>query len=218
MLADYVLQTNWVASGKSNFEWTAIETWRGLLLHGLTVWLVSLAVIPSYLGILWPYITLMAVLHTFQDAIKVSISRHLAIHPFVTYAFDQLLHVILILVLNDFFPRANLIVPPPPRAEVHLMMLGAALVAVTRFYEVSWWANWLDMLPYMKRWQIWGYAERCAMLLLSALGYWWIAPLAVLPRLYVAWKEKHPIWHQKRGMIELLLGAAFSVILGGAFY
>jgi hypothetical protein len=216
LLADYILQTNWVATGKSRFEWHHINTWNGLLLHGLIVLVISLAVIPNYLETLWPYVTLLALAHTFQDALKVTISRRIETHPFVPYALDQMAHVLAIVILQNIITSADLITSPPPRSEVNLMILGASLVAVTRFYEVSWWANWLYMLPYMNHWRKWGYVERVLMYLLSLVDYWWLAPLAVLPRLYVAWKRGQPVWNQKRGWAEVLLGIVFSVILGSA--
>lgn len=214
MLADYVLQTDWLAARKGQFFPREVASWDGLLLHGLVVWLMSLAVLPGYLGTLWPYVTVIALVHTFQDGVKAWATPRLQVHSFIPYALDQMLHLSLILVFQGVW--AGRVNPPPPTAETDLMILGASLVAVTRLYEVSWWANWLDMIPYMNRWRLWGYTERIAMFVLSVVDLWWLAPLAVLPRLYAARRQGQPIWNQKRGMAELLLGIAFSVILGSA--
>jgi hypothetical protein len=94
------------------------------------------------------------------------------------------------------------------------MWAGAAVIAVTRFYEVTWWANWLDMIPYMNRWRLMGYLERLCMLALAASGLWMIAPLCVLPRLALSAYSNRPIWRQRRGTLELVLGVALSVTLG----
>lgn len=214
LLADYVLQTDWLATRKGQFVIHDVHSWDGLLLHGLMVWLVSLAVFPQHIGDLWPYITLLAVIHTTQDGLKVWLSMRIKIHPFIPYALDQLLHLLTIFVFAAALrPETN---PPLSPHITHIMMLGASLVAVTRLYEVSWWANWLDMLPYMNRWRLVSYIERTVALLLSAVGLWWLAPLAALPRLYLSQRAREPLWQQPRGTLELALGIGFSVILGSA--
>jgi len=212
LLADYILQTNWLAARKGQFIAREIHSWDGLALHGLMVWLMSLAVLPRQIAALWPYITILALIHTFQDGLKVWISSRLHIHPFIPYLVDQLLHLITILIFQAAV--VNYIIPRPGPDESWVMALGASLIAITRFYEVSWWANWPDMISYMNHWRWWGYTERITMLLLSMFNLWILAPLAVVPRLYAAWREGHAVWEQKRGATELLLGIAFSVILG----
>lgn len=214
LLADYILQTNWLAARKGQFSIQRIQSWDGLLLHGIIVWMVSMAALPRYLDVLWPYITVLAIVHILQDATKVWTGPRVEIQSIIPYSLDQGMHFLAIFAFQGL--AAPLIRPAPSALELRLVMLAASLIAITRMYEVSWWANWLDMIPYMNRWRLWGYLERSAMFLLSAVGLWWLAPLGVLPRLYAAWRRDQPIWRQKRGMAELLLGMAFSVILGFA--
>jgi hypothetical protein len=214
LLADYILQTNWLAERKGQFVVREIHSWDGLLLHGFMVWLVALAVLPAYINDLWPYLTLLAIVHTIQDGAKVIISNRFNIHPFYPYVLDQIGHLITIFIFQALV--ADLLVPAPSMTEISLMILGSSLVAVTRFYEVTWWANWMDMFSYFRQWWLWSYAERIVMFLLSAANLWLLAPLAVLPRIFAAQRRGEPIWQQKRGMLELLLGIAFSVILGFA--
>lgn len=216
LIADYLLQTNWLAERKGRFDLRSIRSWDGLLLHGSMVWLVSLAVLPEYIGILWPYITLLALVHTLQDAAKPSVSPRLNVSPFLAYLGDQLLHLSLVLVFQALV--GGLISPPPNPQVSRLMWVGAALIAVMRFYEVSWWANWPAMYPYMNRWRLWGYTERISMLVLASAGLWWLAPFAVIPRVVAMRRQGQPIDRQQNGLAELLLGILFSVILGLAFH
>ncbi len=216
LIADYLLQTNWLAERKGRFDLRSIRSWDGLLLHGGMVWLVSLAVLPEYIGILWPHITLFALVHTLQDAAKPAVSPRLSTIPFVTYMGDQALHMALILGFQALV--GGMISPPPDPQVSRLMWAGAVLIAVTRFYEVSWWANWPAMYVYMNRWRLWGYTERVAILVWAVAGVWWLAPFAVIPRVVAMQRQDQPIGRQKNGWAELLLGILFSVILGLAFH
>jgi hypothetical protein len=125
---------------------------------------------------------------------------------------DQCLHYLTILGIQAW--AGGRLSPPPDATEIALMWTGAALVAVTRAYDVTWWANWLDMIPYMNRWRAIGYLERIAMLAVAAVGLWFAAPLCIVPRLIIAQRRGHPIWRQRRGQLEIGLGAVFSIALG----
>lgn len=215
LLADYVLQTNWLATRKEAFKAGDIHTWNGLLLHGAVVWIMSMAVLIQNLGQLWPYIAVLAVAHTFQDALKVWFNSKQKGSPLLPYLLDQALHLAAIFLLQQIVVAHLDIVTNS--AATTLIMFGASVVAVTRFWEVSWWANWPAIYEYMDRWRVWGYVERVVILIMSTLGLWWLTPAAVLPRLIAASRRGQPIWQQPGGLAELLLGAAFSVILGLAF-
>src|SRR5664279_762771 len=158
MLADYVLQTNWLIVRKG-------QSWQGLALHGFMVFCMSILVLPSYIAVMFLPILAMSLIHTFQDWVKIYTGPRIKIHPFIPYMLDQVLHYTLIVLLQVAF--GSRLQPPPSQAEVLLMAAGTVAVSVTRFYDVTWWANWLDMIPYMHRWQVWGYAERLAMVALS---------------------------------------------------
>jgi hypothetical protein len=210
MLADYILQTGWLIKIK--------PTPRGLGLHGFMVWLMSVFVLAPYLETLFIPITLMAVLHTIQDGIKLAVTPTLnkrGIHPIFAYGADQLSHYILI-VLWQFWFTGNTRFDP---IESYFMTIGACVVAVTRFYEVTWWSNWFkELYDYFGRWRWFQYAERLAMLGLSALGFFWLAPLCVLPRVWVSYRTKQPIWKQPYGLAEMLLGMAICIVLGALLW
>jgi hypothetical protein len=206
MLADYVLQTNWLVAQKS-------KSWAGLALHGGVVGFVSLLAVAPYLEDVWPALILLMGLHTLQDYLKVYFTPRLKVHPFVPYLADQLIHYAVIIAFQVVWFDGR-VSSGPDDAEIAFMWTGAAVIAVTRFYEVTWWANWLDMIPYMNRWRLMGYVERLCMLALAASGLWMIAPLCVLPRLALSVYSNRLIWQQRRGSLELVLGIALSVTLG----
>ncbi len=205
MLADYTLQTNWLIVRKG-------QSWDGLALHGLMVFVMSIIVLPQYFPVVFVPILIMSVVHTFQDWVKIFTGPRIKIHPFIPYMLDQVLHYAAIVILQVLI--GSQLQPPPDRADIFVMATGAVCISVTRFYDVTWWANWLDMIPYMNRWQIWGYVERLAMVALAAVGLFFVAPLCVLPRLWYSWRIGSPIWQQPRGTLEMGVGVVFSIILG----
>lgn len=203
MLADYVLQSNWLVSRK-------VKSWAGLVLHGGIVGFMALAALAPYLRQVWLVILLLPTIHTGQDTLKVRYGRRLKIPPFIPYMVDQVMHYTLIVGLQLWIGRR---IHPGP-AEIAFMWTGAAAITVTRFYDVTLWANWLDMIPYMNRWRRFGYVERLAMLALAAAGWWIAAPLCVIPRLAVSYRQQRPIWQQRRGIMEMVCGAGLSIALG----
>jgi len=205
LLADYVLQTNWLVARKS-------QSWDGLALHGLMVFVMSLMVLSRYASVLLIPLLIMSVLHTIQDWGKVYSGPRIKIAPFYPYILDQVLHYTTILILQLLIgPQLQ---PPPSNAEIIVMSIGAVSIAVTRFYDVTWWANWLDMIPYMNRWRNWGYLERLGMVVLTAGGLFFLAPLCPLPRLIYGWQHHHPVWKQRRGSLEVITGIILSITLG----
>lgn len=212
LVADYLLQTNWLAERKARFDIRDFRSWDGLLLHITMVWLVSLAVLPDYIGLIWPQITLLALVHMSQDAVKSWTTIKLPIPPALGYFADQALHLVAIVIFQILVGQH--LTPPPGVLQIRLLVGGISLILITRFYEVSWWANWPAMYAYMSRWRLWSYTERCTMLVLSLIGLWWLAPLAILPRVYAMRRKGQPIEQQPNGILELLLGMALSVILG----
>ncbi|MBN1563422.1 MAG: DUF3307 domain-containing protein [Anaerolineae bacterium] len=205
MLADYALQTNWLVSKKS-------EGWFGLLLHGGTVGFMSLFALAPYIDDVWFPLVVMVAIHTLQDYLKVHFGPQLKVHAFFPYMADQVLHYGLILVIQAW--AGGSLSPKPAHAEILFMWVGTAVIFVTRYYEVTWWANWLDMIPYMNRWRVFGYAERIAMMTLAVAGLWIVAPLCIVPRLFVSYRIGAPIWQQRRGMLEMGLGVVVSVLTG----
>lgn len=204
MLADYTLQTNWLAVRKA-------KTWNGLFIHGFVVFLFTSLLIPRDIGVVWPIIVAISIVHTIQDTAKVRLTPYLKVHPVYSYFADQFLHLLLIFLVQPLFVGQITI---PSLQESLFMAVGAGFIAVTRAYDVSWWANYFPMLPYMKQWEIWSYIERMVMLAFSATGLFFIAPLCVLPRLLWSDRIEKPIWRERFGLAEMLVGIPFCILLG----
>jgi hypothetical protein len=205
MLADYVLQSNWLVSCKG-------KSWTGLALHGSIVGFVALAALAPYIEQVWFVVVILTIVHTLQDALKVHIGPRLRIHSIGPYMADQIAHYILIMALDAW--AGERLALPPGDIEIAFMWTGAAVLSVTRFYDVTLWANWLDMIPYMNRWRSLSYIERITMLALATAGLWFVAPLCVLPRLIVSRQRQRPIWKQRRGLLEMAGGAVLSIAVG----
>lgn len=205
LLGDYPLQSHWLVKRKA-------ESWRGLLVHGGIVGFMSLVALAPYLGDVWIALVALTMLHTIQDYGKVQLGARQVVHPFVPYIGDQVLHYLTIIGIQLWI--GDSLAPEPGETEIALMWTGAAVVAVTRFYDVTVWANWLDLIPYMRRWRALGYTERLSMLALAAAGAWYLAPLVALPRLVLARHEDRPIGANRRYALEMVTGAVFSIALG----
>jgi hypothetical protein len=207
MLADYVLQTNWLVMRK-------VKRLDGLLLHGAMVYAMSLLVLPTYLQDLFIPLTLAALWHTFQDWIKVYTGPRIKVPSIYSYLIDQFAHYGLIILLSGLL--ASRLSPALDPVANYMMGIGACVVAITRFYEVTWWSNFLNfqMVPYFSRWRFFEYAEHLAMFALALAGFAYLAPLCVIPRLVSAWRTRAPIWQQRFGLLEMGLGIVFAVALG----
>lgn len=204
LLADYTLQTNWLVSRKNQ--------WDGLALHGVMVFAMSLLVLAPYVNLILIPVILLTAAHMGQDWLKVHLGPRLKVHPVYPYAADQVGHFIQIGLVQ--LVVAPLLIPGPTHADLLVAALGACVVALTRFYDVTWWSNWMDMFPYMMRWRLWGYTERLAMFALSVVGLAFLSPLCVILRLFAAWRAGQPIWKQKRGLLEMALGIGLAIGLG----
>src|SRR5688572_9110960 len=116
MLADYTLQTNWLIVRKG-------QSWDGLALHGLMVFITSVLVLYRYLDILLLPLLILSLIHTFQDWIKIYTGPRIKIHPFIPYMLDQLCHYIAIVIMQALFGAQ--LQPPPSHAEQLFMASGA---------------------------------------------------------------------------------------------
>jgi hypothetical protein len=205
MLADYLLQTNWLIARKG-------QRWDGLALHGAMVFFMSILALAPYIKVVLVPILILSIVHTSQDWLKIYTGPRIKIHPFIPYMADQFSHYTQIIIMQ--LVVGSLLIPAPTHTDVIVATIAATVISLTRFYDITWWSNWLDMIPYMTRWRWWGYAERLAMCALSAIGLFFMAPLCILPRLIFSWQTKQPIWTQKRGMLEMGLGVVFAIALG----
>ena len=206
MLADYILQTNWLVARKG-------QAWDWLALHGLMVFAMSMLALARFAPIVLLPITILALLHTAQDWVKIHYGSRLKLPSIYSYMADQFSHYTMIGVTQVLI--GPLLLPDAPTTgELIAAATGASVVILTRFYDVTWWSNWLDMLPYMARWRNLGYAERLTMFALTVAGLFYLAPLCILPRLFEGWRSKHPIWKERRGLWEIGLGVVLSVFVG----
>ena len=205
MLADYLLQTNWLIARKG-------QRWDGLALHGAMVFFMSILTLAPYIKVVLLPILILSIVHTAQDWLKIYTGPRIKIHPFIPYMADQLSHYTQIVIMQ--LAIGSLLIPGPTHTDIIVASVAASTVTLTRFYDISWWSNWLDMIPYMTRWRWFGYAERVSVFALSAIGLFFLAPLCVVPRLVFSWRVKQPIWAQKRGALEMGLGLLLAIILG----
>lgn len=204
LLADYTLQTNWLVGRKNQ--------WDGLALHGAMVFAMSLLVLAPYVSVVLVPIVVLTAAHITQDWFKVHFGPRLKVHAFYPYAADQFGHCIQIGLVQLAVGR--LLIPGPTSADIMIATIGASVVALTRFYDVTWWSNWMEMFPYMMRWRLWGYIERLAMFALSVIGLAFLAPACVALRLFATWRAGQPAWRETRGILEMGLGVVLAIALG----
>jgi hypothetical protein len=211
LVGDYLLQTGWLAARKS-------QALDGLLLHTTIVFVMSVLALAPYISILAGPLLVLYALHTLQDALKAWLGPRLNVHFAWTYFADQAGHLLVILGIQVWVDSQHLAVNPSD-LEIFVMSLGASLILVTRAYEVSWWANWFEMIVYMSRWQVWSYVERAGVLLVMTLGGvagLVLVPFFALPRLVAAARAGTPLWRQRYGLLEWGLGILVGVIIGGS--
>ncbi|MBZ0315801.1 MAG: DUF3307 domain-containing protein [Anaerolineae bacterium] len=208
LLTDYVLQTNWVVRMKT-------KGWPGLILHGGTFWLTSLIVLYRHWDVVFIALTLLSIEHILQDSGKIRITRRFPTNGVAFYFLDQLFHLAGILIVQLIV--GSQLDPKPSDFELFLYIFASSFIMVTRFFEITLIANYPSLGGYTKRWALWGYIERTAILLLvGGLG-----PLAIilallcpLPRLWKSKQEGQPIWENRSQIIEVAAGFLLSVVLG----
>ena len=208
LLTDYVLQTNWVVRMKN-------KGWPGLILHGGTFWVTSLIALYLHWEVAFIPITLLSIEHILQDSGKIRITRRFPTNGVAFYFLDQLFHLAGILLVQLLV--GTRLDPEPSDFELFLYIFASSFIMVTRFYEITVIANFPSLRPYTKRWAMWGYIERTAMLfLVGGLGPFAIilALSCPIPRLWKSRQEGHPIWQNHSQMIEVSAGFLLSVVLG----
>ncbi len=88
LIADYPLQTNWIAGAKGRM--------RGLLVHILVHILVLLAIAGAALPLVWPHLLTLALLHLVIDFCKAQVTRRKPAWVIVPYLVDQALHILVL--------------------------------------------------------------------------------------------------------------------------
>ncbi|MBI5929292.1 MAG: DUF3307 domain-containing protein [Chloroflexi bacterium] len=208
LLTDYVLQTNWVVRMKN-------KGWPGLILHGGTFLVSSLLVLYRYWDVVFIPIVLLGIEHILQDSGKIRITRRFPTNGPAFYFIDQLFHLAGILIVQALV--GSRLHPKPDDFELFLFSFASSFIMVTRFYEITIVANYAHLRAYEKRWALWGYVERTAVLcLVGGLGPFGIIPalLCPIPRFWKAKQEGQPIWQNRNHLLEVLIGFLLSVILG----
>lgn len=204
-IADYPAQTDWIFRSK-------LAGWPGLLMHGGVVLVAQAsAVFPNTLA-LAPLLLGMVVVHVVQDRIKIVFGDKLFKGmPVVPYLLDQALHIVLIMFIS---PRMVRVVGQQPANVKWTATLMTALVVLTWTYYISWRVVVGNDHPYPVEWRWTGKLERTLALVAGLLNLVWLAPLAVIPRLIVAWMRGVSITQERYLIPDALLGIVLSAAAG----
>ncbi len=127
-LADYPLQPGWMVLNKTR-PWV-------LLLHIFIHWGVMLGLFWAALPVIWPYLTVLAVIHLGIDITKNWFNIH---HPEWTvraYLVDQLCHIISIYFVADWILRSNVLTGQLP-FEPAVVVIGLGLLWVTYVWLIT---------------------------------------------------------------------------------
>lgn len=198
MLGDYVLQTYEIARDKR-------ESFRGVVIH--TAILVGVTALVLWMDALrfWPWIVLLGVLHAAQDQLRSWAGRtwdHPLLNGLPAILVDQALHILVIAFIAhqatgwswwDFSSMYS----GPEALHDQLIIYGVV------FIFLVWTAPVLEMetantvehlsgqgsvngvrkIERIDR--VMGAFERLAAVVLMAGGWWLVAPVAFVPRLYL---------------------------------
>jgi hypothetical protein len=85
LVADFVLQNNWLVRHK--------QRWDGLLLHTGLVLLALVGVAWNQLAHWWPWLLMLTAIHGLIDWAKVRLDRLGRLPPILTFLADQAIHV-----------------------------------------------------------------------------------------------------------------------------
>ncbi|MCB9435938.1 MAG: DUF3307 domain-containing protein [Anaerolineales bacterium] len=204
LLADFIFQTKRIVEMKT-------KGWYGLFLHGGTFYITALYVLPSHLKTVFIPITLLSIEHTFQDWVKIKLSRLTPRFGVFWYFLDQLCHFLGIFILNAWVGDKV----TSNNTEILLFMIGSSVIVLTRAWEITVMSNWARLRQHVQQWNRWADVERLAALALVSLGGLIAVPFGatcVIPRFVMA--RRQGIKFQKLEYLEVGGGIICSIILG----
>lgn len=172
-LADYPLQTNWIAKHKE-------MSWPALFLHTSIHLVVSFLIAIPFLHD-WRValgIVIIFLIHNFSDKIKITHNQKEGF-DFWSYMLDQLVHVITIVGVSMWLgliePRVSGVFTPFYTDPVYVGF-GMALVLSTYFYDVSQWIYFSqhkkNPRPFKRNYKM---MARNALIVAIAFGVYWMS-------------------------------------------
>lgn len=224
MLGDYVLQTYEIARDKR-------DSFRGVVVHTLIL-LVSTAIVLWQDSLrFWPWLLLLGVLHAAQDQLRSWAARrfeHPLAHGLPALLIDQALHVVVMAFIAHHAtgqPWFRLFAT----TEGNYLVEDRLIVYGIVFIFLVWTAPILEMeavntvqqlrgergsraIGRISQWdRVAGALERMAIVIFVALGVWFLAPLALVPRIYARRQELRRSAWSTRAFTQL----ATSLLLAG---
>lgn len=171
-LADYPLQSNWLAKYKLNHL-------LGIFLHSLTHFIVSVILMIPFLHLasVWWGIIIVFVTHNFFDQIKVILQKKTKLHPLFLYGIDQVAHLAVIYWVSVFYVGE---VSSwfsgfwfALYADPSIISFFLILTLVTYFYDISRWIYLSAKKPilYKRDYKMMG---RNALIVLIAFVVYWV--------------------------------------------
>ena len=137
-LADYPLQSNWLAKYKAKSP-------LGILLHSLTHFAISALLALPFIcsGKLWWGVTIIFVTHYISDEVKVNLQKKTGWHPFWLYSIDQIIHLIIIYGVSAFYLDKMATCFSGAWATYYgdytMVSFLLILTLVTYFYDITRW-------------------------------------------------------------------------------
>ncbi len=171
-IADYPLQTNWLAKYKRNHAF-------GIFLHSFTHFVVSVILMIPFLhiGKIWLGVLIIFATHTLFDQLKVTLGKKTKWNPFLLYVLDQIAHLVVIYWVAVYY--LGKITPQMSGFWLNLytdstiVSFFLTLTLVTYFYDVSRWTylNTKKKRPYKR-----DYSMMCrnSLIVIIAFVVYWV--------------------------------------------
>lgn len=181
LLADFPFQTDAVFARKHRMD--------GLLMHGLLVMVAMVVVVRPHDMRLWLAMALIALLHTFQDYLKMRFGKALPGEPYIPFFLDQFLHIAIILgVLTGLGIELSWM--PDPAMRPFILLIGYVLATWTAFImQRIIWRNAPEVLAFINETKWLGFGLRA--MLLTVI--WLEMPILTLPVFAGQWFLAHNI-------------------------
>jgi hypothetical protein len=215
LVGDYVLQWDRLAARKS-------RELKGVLIHGLVVFLVTWAFALPFDPYWWQGILFIGLTHLFIDAVQLYCKP--PVPPLARFLLDQLAHLAIILVALAWGGYLHL---PLIVGDLQGIVQNERLLVYLLAYTFLTMPAWI-ILKFVAYGLLRGEApvfpdgtgkyigslERILMTTLVALGQFLLVPVIVLPRLALEWPQIGRSERAPTYIIELLAGVTLSIMIG----